>query len=205
MTLAESPFIPGSDTAHRSQDERFVIYGVPWSTYVALRDALDDHSGLRMTYLEGTLEFLSPGSDHEDYKTVIARLLEAFAEERDLDLNGRGGMTFRKEADKRGLEPDECYSIGPFGEVCDLAIEVVVSSGLVDKLAVYAGLGVPELWVWKAGKLTVYRLTARGYEQREKSELIPSLDLAHLASFVATGANQTKVVKAYRLSLRSRS
>jgi Uma2 family endonuclease len=206
MTLADSPFLPAPRIAHEvsgSKDARFVVYGVPWSTYSALRDGLDDHSGLRLTYLEGTLEFMSPGSEHEDYKTLIARLLEAYAEERDVDLNGRGGMTFRKEANERGLEPDECYSVGPFGETPDIAIEVVVSSGLVDKLAVYEGLRVPEVWVWKEAKFTVYRLVERGYEERARSEVLPRLDLAHLAGFVVAGANQTKVVKAYRLSLRS--
>ena len=33
--------------------------------------------------------------------------------------------------------------------VPDIAIEVVVTSGLVDKMAVYAGLGVPEVWLWR--------------------------------------------------------
>jgi Uma2 family endonuclease len=184
------------------EDQRFVLYGVPWKTYVSLRDTLDESSsGLRMTYLEGTLELMSPSRNHEDYKTLIGRLLEAYAEERDLDLRGYGGTTFRKKAKKRGLEPDECYSLGPMGERPDLAIEVVISSGLVDKLAVYHGLAVPEVWVWADDKLTVHRRTAQGYELRARSEVLPELDVDHLASFVALDANQTQQVKAYRRSL----
>jgi hypothetical protein len=67
---------------------RFVLHGVPWWTYVALRDALDDQSGLKMTYLKGTLELTSPSTLHEDAKKIIARLLEVWAMERDLDLRG---------------------------------------------------------------------------------------------------------------------
>ena len=132
-------------------ERRFVLYGVPWSTYVALRDAMDDQASLKMTYLEGTLELMSPSMLHEDAKTIIARLVEVWAMERDIDLRGFGGATFCREAKERGLEPDECYKLGKLEEdgVPDIAIEVVVTSGLVDKMAVYAGLGVPEVWLWR--------------------------------------------------------
>ncbi len=201
-----SPFVPSTAQASTAaqDDRRFVIYGVPWPAYVALRDALDDRSGLRLTYLEGTLEFMSPSRDHEDYKKLIARLLEAYAEERDIDLRGFGGATFRKEAKQRGLEPDECYSLGPLGEVPDIAIEVIVSSGLVDKLDVYRGLGVPEVWVYKEGQLLVLHLTGGGYEPRTASFVLPDLNLPHLVRFIAVGENQTQIVKAYRRSLNER-
>ena len=113
-------------------------------------------------------------------------------------------MTFRKKAKKRGFEPDECYSLGRMGKRPDIAIEVVISSGLVDKLAVYHGLEVPEVWLWEDGKLTVHRRTASGYAVRARSKVLPELDLDHLAGFVALDANQTQQVKAYRRSLRAR-
>lgn len=186
------------------EDQRFVLHGVPWETYVALRDTLDESgSGIRMTYLEGTLELMRPSRNHEDYKKIVARLVEAYAEEKDLDLRGYGGMTFRKKAKKRGLEPDECYSLGRMAKRPDIAIEVVVSSSLVDKLDVYQGLGVPEVWLWEDGHLTVHRLTKQGYELQARSKVLPELDLDHLASFVALDANQTQQVKAYRRSLRA--
>jgi Uma2 family endonuclease len=196
--------VAAADADDPREDRRFVLYGVPWETYVALRDTLDESgSGIRMTYLEGTLELMSPSRNHEDYKTIIARLVEAYAEEKDLDLRGFGAMTFRKKAKKRGFEPDECYSLGRMGKRPDIAVEVVVSSGLVDKLAVYAGLEVPEVWLWEDGTLTVHRLTRQGYQRRTRSEVLPELDLDHLAGFVALDANQTQQVKAYRRSLHA--
>lgn len=191
------------------QDERrFVLHGVPWSIYVALRDALDDQSGLKMTYLQGTLELMSPSTLHEDAKKIIARLLETWAMERDVDLRGFGGATFRREAKERGLEPDECYKLGKLDEddVPDIAIEVIVSSGLVDKMAVYAGLGVPEVWEWRPSSraLVVHRLTGGAYERRDRSEILPELDLALLSSFVQPGENQTRLAKSYQAALRTR-
>lgn len=188
-------------------ESRFVLHGVPWWTYVALRDALDDHAGLKMTYLHGTLELMSPSTLHEDAKKIIARLVEVWAMERDVDLRGFGGATFRREAKERGLEPDECYKIGKLDDdaVPDIAIEVVVSAGLVDKMAVYAGLGVPEVWEWRPGtrSIIVHRLVADAYLARDRSEILPDLDVAQLSTFVQPGESQTQLAKAYQAILRA--
>jgi Uma2 family endonuclease len=48
-----------------------------------------------MTYLEGTLELITTSPKHERLTKIIARLIEAFAEELDLELNGYGAATFR--------------------------------------------------------------------------------------------------------------
>ena len=185
-------------------ERRFLLSGVPWAAYVTLRDALDD-SHVHMTYLDGSLELMSPSERHEEDGTLIARLLEAWAEEYDIDLRGFGGATFRSEAKARGLEPDECYTIGPkaAGVPPQLAIEVVVSNPLLDKLEVYAGLGVAEVWVWHSTSrnFAVHRLTAGRYEPVASSELLEGLDLAVLGSFVRGGENHTALVKAYRAAL----
>jgi Uma2 family endonuclease len=191
-----------------SAERRFVLQGVPWRTYVALRDELDAAgAGVKMTYLEGTLELMSPSMLHEEAKKIIARLIEVWAMEHDLDLRGFGGTTFRREAKKRGLEPDECYKLGKLEEdgVPDIAVEVIVSSALVDKMAVYAGLGVPEVWEWRpdSGTIAVHCLVGANYERREHSEALPELDLALLARFVQPGENQTRLAKAYQAALRS--
>lgn len=189
----------------RADERRFVLSDVPWWLYVALRDARGDDDRTKMTYLEGTLELMSPSRLREDVKKIIARLIEAWAMERDVDLRGFGATTFRQEAKRRGLEADECYTLGPLAEngVPDLAIEVVVSSPLVDKLAVYAGLGVSEVWVWTEGQLVVHRLVGGAYEAREASEVLPTLDLHVLARFVVPGENQTRLAKDYQAALRS--
>jgi Uma2 family endonuclease len=181
---------------------------VPWAAYVALRDALDDQAGLKMTYLRGALELMHPSLLHEDAKKIIARLVEVWAMERDVDLRGFGGATFRREAKQRGLEPDECYKLGKLDDddVPDIAIEVIVTTGLVDKMAVYAGLGVPEVWEWRPSTKTVavHRLVGEHYERRDRSEVLPALDLAELSRFVQPGENQTRLAKQYQAALRHR-
>ena len=198
-----------SESTEPSQngEARFLLHRVPWGTYVALRDALDDQSGLKMTYLHGRLELMSPSTLHEDAKKIIARLIELWSMERDVDLRGFGGATFRREAKERGLEPDECYKLGKLEDdgVPDIAIEVVVTAGLVDKMAVYAGLGVSEVWQWTPGaqSIVVQRLVGDRYELRTASEILPDLDIAQLSSFIRPGESQLQLAKAYQAALRA--
>ncbi len=189
------------------EDRRFVLHDISWEQYESMRELLDEHSSLRITYLEGTLELMSPSRTHEHIKKLIARLVELYAIERDIDLNGYGNMTFKRKARKRGLEPDECYTIGVMSEETgaerpDIAFEVEVSRSAIDKLDVYAGLGVPELWFWRGEKMQVHRLGPDGYQPRDRSDFIPGLDFSLLAQFVGI-RNQAEAVKAFREALRA--
>jgi Uma2 family endonuclease len=182
-------------------EQRLTLHGVTWEQYETLRATLDHIAGLRMTYLEGVLELMSPSLDHEGIKKSLARLLEIYALERDVPLNGYGSTTFRKRAKERGLEPDECYCVGPIKEVPDIALEVVLSSGGIDKLEVYRGLDVPEVWFWEEGRLAVFQLAIDGYQPARRSRFLPDLDLEQLLAFVRPD-DQTDAVRAYRDALR---
>ncbi len=196
--------MPPTLLAPSTEQQSLILYGVTWEQYDALVGLfMDQFPALRMTYLEGTLEIMSTSPEHERIKTIIGRLIEAFAEELDLDLNGYGAATFRKEAAARGLEPDECYCFGTLREVPDIAVEVVITSGTLNKLRVYQGLGVQEVWFWKKGTFEVYSLvdSDRGYEAKAASLLLPKLDFALLSQFL-DNPQQTQAVKAYRKALQ---
>jgi Uma2 family endonuclease len=186
-------------------EQRLVLEGISWQQYNALVALfINQFPALRMTYLEGTLELMTTSPEHERLKKTIARLIEAFAEELDLDLNGYGSATFRKEAAARGLEPDECYCLGELHEVPDIALEIVITSGGLDKLEVYRGLGVQEVWFWQNQQMRIYGLVngESGYQSLETSQCLPQLDIALLASYVDR-PSQTQAVKAYRQALRA--
>lgn len=202
MSSAADQVVPVAPSAAPDGEQRVVLYGVPWPTYCAVRELLD-RPGLRMTYLKGTLEIMSPSSLHEDVKTRIARLIELFALERDVPLYGYGSTTFRREIGERGLEPDECYVLGgQLRDYPDIAIEVIVSSGM-DKLEVYRGLGVREVWAWREGDMQVFILSASGYVSAEHSKLVPELDFKELAELAAR-PDQHMALKEYRARLRAR-
>ena len=183
-----------------------MIYGVEWKTYCAVRE-LFDSPRIRMTYFNGTLEIMAPSRRHEGYKKRIARLVELFALERDVPLSGYGSTTFKQELMERGLEPDECYVIGrdlsSDDDAPDIALEVVVTGGGINKLPVYQSLGVREVWFWHEGRFHLYALRAAGYEAIARSELIPELDFPQLAQF-AEDIDQHAALKRYRDALRRR-
>jgi len=184
-------------------DQRIVLRGVTWEQYEALLALFgDDPPGIRMAYLEGALEIMSPSRKHETIKKMVARLVELYALERGISLTGLGSTTFRRAAKERGVEPDECYCVGGEKEFPDIAFEVVLTSGGVNRLAIYAGLGVAEVWLWRNGTFELYRLGPTGYQHGERSGLLPELDFARLVPLVEM-PDQTRALQTFREALRA--
>ena len=197
--------VPSTPPSIEPSEQRVLLHGVSWDQYVAISDMFNDRPALRLTYLEGALEIMVTGGVHEEIKKRIARLIETWSEVRDVDLRGWGSTTFRKKAKERGLEPDECYVIGerpPIEEPQvldrpDIAFEVIISSPLLDKLRVYAGLDVPEVWTFRKGAFRIFLLEGDAYRESERSELLPGLDFALIAE-LAEEPKQIDAVRALR-------
>jgi len=189
------------------EDQHVVLHGMAWQDFEALLAIRGDRAGVRMYYLDGAIEIMSPAKTHEDRKKTLARLLELWAVELDVDINGFGSWTLKKEIEEAGAEPDECYILGRSTDkdVPDLAIEVEWSraTGLV-KHEIYRRLGVRELWTLdKNSQLVVRVLERTAYVKRAKSKLLPGLDLAWLLSF-AEIEPQSRAVRALRDALRKK-
>lgn len=168
-------------------EQRQLISGVSWEQYEALLDDLGDSPRYRVTYLDGLLELMSPNRRHERNKTIIGSLLEAYCQEKRIRYFPLGSTTFRKQEKRGGAEPDESYCIATDKEFPDLAIEVVETSGSINKLEVYRRLEVREVWFFKQNQFEIYYLRGETYEHIEQSEVLPNLNLVMLAQYsVAT-------------------
>jgi Uma2 family endonuclease len=193
------------------RDQVVVLPNVTWEQYVALADARQS-SQPRMAYLDGVLEIMTTGRPHEGTKTLLARLLEAYAEETAIRFDGFGNATARKKSKQAGLEPDECYFVSREereDSFPDLAIEVVYYSGRIDKLEIYRRLGVKEVWRWKDDEIAIHRLVRPrsgepAYRKEATSRLLPGVDLDELARIVRGASDQTATVRAYRRALQKR-
>lgn len=130
---------------------------VPWQTYVSLSDQLDGRRS-RMVYDHGVLEIMSPGFRHELEASLIAMMIEAWADVKELDFLPTRSMTFRSQDKQRGFEADASYYLANSSLVAgrdeidlsacpppDLVIEIDVTRSSVDKLAVYNDLSIPEV------------------------------------------------------------
>ena len=177
---------------------------VSWEQYEALLGTRGESDLPRMTFLRGTLHVMSPSAAHDSISRMFVRVLGVVAEEMGIDLNAFGSWTLKAEPE-RGLEPDESFVLGERSKpVPDLAIEVLWTSKIADKLEVYRGLRVPEVWCWEAGAIAVFVLRDDRYERVLRSALLPALDLELVARIVVR-KDQRKAIQELRESLRRAS
>jgi Uma2 family endonuclease len=161
-------------------DQRIVLHGMTWSGFETILALRGERSSPRMTYLDGVLEIMSPSREHEYLKTHIGALLETYCVDCGITIGSYGSWLLREEPKEAGVEPDECFVFAddPMAKECpDLVIEVVWTSGGLDKLEVYKRLGVDEVWFWELDAIRVYGLGDAGYERRSRSAWLPDLDL----------------------------
>jgi Uma2 family endonuclease len=192
-------------------EERRTISHVSWVQYEALLADLEDTSHYRVSYLDGVLEIVSPSRRHESGKTCIGTLLEIYFLETDTEYFPTGSTTFRQQEGQAGAEPDESYCIGTDKAFPDLAIEVVVTRGGINRLELYRRLGVREVWFWQNNQFSLYHLREAepvqfaqtfGYEAISHSEVLPELDMNLLATSVRN-PNPLAAAKEFRQGVRN--
>lgn len=177
---------PGPRGEHvPTADQRVVMHDVSWDALEAIVRARGDASQPRVTYLEGTLELMAPSKDHEVIKKRFAEIVEAYLDHLGITFEGAGSWLLKHAPGQAGLEPDESYILHDLTKPRpDLALEVVWTSGGIDKLEVYRRLGVGEVWFWRDGQIHVHVLTEAGYEARSTSACLPGFDFAVVAEIM---------------------
>ena len=67
----------------------------------------------------------------------------------------------------------------------DIAIEVDICSSSLDKLGIYADIGVPELWIYDGGVISIHNLQSQGsYLKVDTSLFFPFLDIKEIEKFM---------------------
>ena len=187
------------------RDQYVVLRGATWADYQRLQAIRGEKAVPRLTYLQGVLEIMSPSRSHETIKSIIGRLVEAWCLEHDVEFSAYGSWTIENKQLERGAEPDECYVFGQVAEPScpDLAIEVVWTSGGINKLEIYRKLGVREVWYWKKSVIQPYILRGSLYEAAPQSEVLPHIDLQQLAQHL-DHPTTSQAIKAYRATFRAK-
>ena len=187
----------------KSSGQRFMIRNVDWRTYQSLLAAIGERP-VRITYDKGALELTSPSDVHERFKKLIDRMLVTLCEELNIAIRSQGSMTFSRQELDRGLEPDECYYIQHEAQLRgrdeidldvdpppDLAIEIDISRSSLNRMQIYASLGVPEVWQFDGDSLRVHVLEDEGgYAEVNESLAFPMVPIAALKQHLAR-RNQT--------------
>jgi Uma2 family endonuclease len=201
-------------------EQQVVLHHVRWSTYQALLEDLGEHRGSRITYYRGTLEIMSPSDEHEYLKKLTGRLIEVFTEELDIRIRSAGSTTRQSQVREAGLEPDESYYIQnelrvrgkkvidlTWDPPPDLCVEIDLRKSAIDRDAVYASLGIPEVWTHDGKSLRVRILDADGrYQPSETSAALPLLPIGEVSSFLDRRhlLDETALIREFRAWARER-
>jgi Uma2 family endonuclease len=188
-------------------DHIVLLHDATWSDYERLSQLRGDRPVPRLAFSKGVLELMSPSREHEALKSLIGRLVEVWCVERGIEFNIYGSWTLESKEAERAVEPDECYVFGEESDRDpqrpDLAIEVIWTSGGLDKRDIYRALGVRELWFWRKGRLTAHRLRGDAYEEIGGSEVLPGIDLVQLISFLDR-PTMSQAMREHRAALSAR-
>lgn len=174
-------------------EQRFLLEDVGWQLYDSLlREVGDRH--IFITFDRGRLELMSPSWRHDRRARRLGLLVTYLADALDIPIEGGGSTTFRREDLRRGLEPDQCFYVENVQKVRakdeidlevdpppDLAIEVEISRRLIDRVSVYASIGVPELWRDDGEEVRIYRLGEDGrYHECDRGPSFPDVPRADI-------------------------
>jgi Uma2 family endonuclease len=193
-------------TLAKPQNQTPLLFeGLTWREFKAVEQLLD-RPGYRLSFLDGILEIRQmPGEPHETVKKRIAALLELYLLLTGFDFTPTGSMTLENEAGGVKREADESYKLASGRSRPDLAIEVVFSSGGINKLEVYKRLKISEVWFWEDGVLEIYHLREEDnqwrYEKIASSEAVPGIDLELLLRCVSM-VNHVEAIKTFQEAIQ---
>jgi Uma2 family endonuclease len=192
----------------RPTDEPLLFPDLTWEQFKLMESWLNV-PGVRLSFLNGTLEIRRmPGKKHETVKQRLSTLLDAFLEFEEIDHTPTGSMTLENELENVRREADLSYELENNPEtrnfnIPDLAIEIVVTSGGLNKLAAYQKLQIPEVWFWQNDRISLHFLKddRSGYETILQSRLLPKLNIDLLHQCLAI-ENHPFAIKTFKQHLR---
>lgn len=219
MTIAAAVYVDA--ITHLPPGAVLRVDDVPWEEYERLLADLGDGYAVRIFYDRGRLEIMAPTSMHERVKNIINRLVTALGDELDIDIESLGSTTFRLALKARGVEPDDCFYVQNARRVIgrqddldlerdpppDVVVEIERTSASLEKLSIYAALGVPEVWRVAGRDVRMYLLAGDHYEEASISHALPVLAAETLSRYVGQGLTEgaRSAVRAFRSWLRDRA
>ena len=200
-------------------EQRTVLQNISWETFETLLAETGEHRGSRFAYECGILEIMSPLIEHESYKSIFGNLVIVLAEELGIEIKSAGSTTLKLKSANCGIELDNCYYIQ--NEIAfrgkqtldlttdlppDLAIEIDITSTSVNKLEIYAYLGVPEIWIYNGRVLQFYQLLEKQYTEREFSFAFPLISATEINQFIEQSKTMGEIalIKLFRTWVRNK-
>ncbi|MDR3638020.1 MAG: Uma2 family endonuclease [Isosphaeraceae bacterium] len=191
---------------HEPREIRVLVHDVAWDGYEAMLQIVDERH-IRVTYDAGSMEVCMPSQRHEQAAQWLGLFVTRLAEELEVPYEPLGMTSWKKASVAKGIEPDQCYYLQNHEVVRrespldletdpppDLAIEVDITSSSLNRMAIYAALGVPEVWRYDGQTLAVNQLQPDGqYQSSATSHAFPGLQPSDVEHFMELGRTIDKV------------
>lgn len=178
-------------------DARIVLPHVGWETYERLLADDEGRRVPRMTYDQGVLELVTPSKPHELNSATITRIVDIVAAVLGIPVQSAASTTYRRRDLDRGFEADASFYIQNEARVRDrreadlsvdpppdLVLEMEMSRSALDKLALFASMGIPEVWRCDGRRVTIFVLDRQNYRESSTSTVLPDLTSDVLTRFL---------------------
>ena len=179
-------------------EQRVLLPNVSWQLFEHLLAELGESRATRLAYHQGKLEIMTPLPEHESQNRRIESFIIALADEFNINIEMFGSMTIKRPGMQAGKEPDSCYYIQNEARVRgktrldftqdpppDLALEIDITNSSLNQLALYADLGVPEVWRYDGRTIKFYQLQDNKYIECDRSPTFPILPPTKVIEFLA--------------------
>jgi Uma2 family endonuclease len=201
MTSTATDYLEAID--HLPAGGKLYLEDVSWDEYEELLEELEGKRHVRISYDNGRMEIMTLSPEHEGYASLFIQIIDVLTEELDLDYFSIRSTTLKRKRVLQGKEPDDCFYIGDITRILgkkrldldydsapDLAVEVDVTNPTLDKMAIYAGLGVPEVWRFDNYRVEFHSLVGKNYKQVPISAIFPFLPPSVVTDHLNIGFTQ---------------
>jgi Uma2 family endonuclease len=184
-------------TTTKFAETRDVLQNISWQTFKAMLADMGSERNKRLAYDNGILEIMTPQMPHENSNRLIEGFVLVLCEEFGLEVKSTGSLTMTRDDLEQGAEPDSSYYIQNESLVRnqenidlntdpppDLVLEVEYSRSKINKLMLYAAMGVPEFWRYNGNVLRIYTLNNGQYSQSDRSPTFAPVLVTEIPRFI---------------------
>ncbi|MCY7375498.1 MAG: Uma2 family endonuclease [Pyrinomonadaceae bacterium] len=194
------------EMAQAAINQKLILQGVGWDFYERVLKEFTHSNALHFAYDDGFLEIEVPLFEHERPTEILRDLITTICIDKEISYINAGSTTFRQRAKSKGCEPDTAFYIQNERRIRglkhldlnrdpspDLVIEVDITSPSLNKMPIYAALGVSEVWLYKGEKVIFLKLYGGVYQETANSPALPFLDSRTAQSFLEKGFTESSL------------
>jgi Uma2 family endonuclease len=201
MLLKDAPV----EREEQRNGQHLLLNGRTWEEYEKLRDLLSDRT-IRVTFDRGDLEVMVLSYEHDRYSRIFGLLVFTLARFFRKKIATAGSFTIKRKDLERGLEPDNSFYIANWPLIKgkrrldlngdpppDLAIEGDITHSALDRMSIYAALGISEVWVFDGDTLKIHVLAKGKYKVSKNSPTFPEAPVADMVQFFELSLHEDDV------------